>query len=108
MGLRGTVWWGYSKNPGNSPDGLLQRQHPATFPLQLASDLIRWLAPEGGVVLDPMIGSGTTAIAAIKSGRRCVGFDINGGYLETAKKRVALAEAAATIADLLPLDEAVD
>ena len=61
-----------------------------------------------GVVLDPMIGSGTTAIAAIKSGRRCVGFDINGGYLETAKKRVALAEAAATIADLLPLDEAVD
>ena len=42
----------------------------------------------GGVVLDPFIGSGTTAIAAMREGRHYIGFEINEQYYETAVRRI--------------------
>lgn len=62
--------------------------HPAVFPEQIARDHILSWTNEGDVVLDPFIGSGTTAIAAIKTKRRYIGFEIDGQYFETAAKRV--------------------
>lgn len=63
--------------------------HPAQFPVQLAEQLIMMLCPKNGLVLDPFMGSGSTAVAALSTGRHFVGFEKNGGYVNIARKRVA-------------------
>jgi site-specific DNA-methyltransferase (adenine-specific) len=45
--------------------------------------------PEGGTVLDPFMGSGTTAIASYKHGRNFMGFDLNQKYVDVANKRIS-------------------
>lgn len=62
--------------------------HPAVFPKQLAIDHILSWSNEGDIVLDPFIGSGTTALACIDTKRNYIGFDINPKYCEIAKKRI--------------------
>jgi site-specific DNA-methyltransferase (adenine-specific) len=62
--------------------------HPAPFPVELPYRLIQLYTFEGEVVLDPFMGSGQTAIAAIKTGRYYVGYEINGEYVGLAEKRV--------------------
>ena len=63
--------------------------HPAPFPLQLPRRLIELYTYEGDLVLDPFMGSGTTALAAIETGRHYVGFDTEPAYVELAKQRIA-------------------
>ena len=63
--------------------------HFATFPPELIKPCILAGSPEGGVVLDPFLGSGTTAMVAKSLGRRAVGIDLNAEYLEMAKRRCA-------------------
>jgi DNA modification methylase len=66
-------------------------KHPGAFPEALARDhILSWSNP-GEIVLDPMIGSGTSASAAQKTGRRWLGFDISQEYVELARRRVDLA-----------------
>jgi len=62
--------------------------HPAPFPIELPYRLIQLYTFEGEVVLDPFIGSGQAAIAAIKTRRHYVGYDINIGYVRLAEKRI--------------------
>jgi site-specific DNA-methyltransferase (adenine-specific) len=62
--------------------------HPAPFPVELPYRLIQLYTFEGEVVLDPFIGSGQTAIAAIKTKRHYIGYEINGGYVRLAEKRI--------------------
>lgn len=62
--------------------------HPAPFPEELPFRLIQLYSFKGDIVLDPFIGSGTTAIAALKSERKFVGYDISKEYIELAKKRI--------------------
>lgn len=62
--------------------------HPAPFPVELPYRLIQLYTFKGDVVLDPFIGSGQTAIAAIKTGRHYVGYDINEEYVKLAMKRI--------------------
>jgi site-specific DNA-methyltransferase (adenine-specific) len=62
--------------------------HPAPFPVELPYRLIQLYTYEGEVVLDPFMGSGQTAIAAIKTGRHYVGYEINSEYVELAEKRI--------------------
>ena len=63
--------------------------HPAVFPVVLAADhILSWSDP-GDVVLDPFMGSGTTALACIKTGRQYIGFEISKEYCDTARSRVA-------------------
>lgn len=62
--------------------------HPATFPEQLANDhIISWSNP-GDVVLDPFMGSGTTAKMAIETNRNFIGFEISAEYCEIARIRI--------------------
>ncbi len=61
--------------------------HPAPFPVELPYRLIQLYTFEGEIVLDPFIGSGQTAIAAIKSRRYYVGYDINEEYVKLAERR---------------------
>jgi site-specific DNA-methyltransferase (adenine-specific) len=62
--------------------------HPAPFPVELPYRLIQLYTFEGEVVLDPFMGSGQTAIAAIKTRRHYVGYDINEEYVKLAEKRI--------------------
>jgi len=62
--------------------------HPAPFPVELPYRLIQLYTYQGEVVLDPFMGSGQTAIAAIKTGRHYVGYDIEEEYVKLAEKRI--------------------
>ena len=62
--------------------------HPAMFPIQVPEYLIRMCSNEGGVVLDPFMGSGTTAIACINTGRNFIGFELDEDYYNIANKRI--------------------
>lgn len=80
----GTIW-----NYANGGDKVaMKRQHPAAFPDKIPYDFIRVFTREGDVVLDPMVGSGSTAIAAHFLGRRYVGIDISAEYCELARARI--------------------
>lgn len=63
------------------------RGHSAAFPLSLPEWFIRLFTKEGDIVLDPFVGSGTTAVAARKLNRRYIGIDINEDYCRMAEKR---------------------
>jgi site-specific DNA-methyltransferase (adenine-specific) len=62
--------------------------HPAPFPEELPYRLIQLYSFKGDIVLDPFMGSGTTAVAALKSDRKFVGYEINNEYIELAEKRI--------------------
>ncbi|NSW91086.1 MAG: site-specific DNA-methyltransferase [Firmicutes bacterium] len=62
--------------------------HPAPFPEELPYRLIQLYTFKGEVVLDPFCGSGTTCLAAKKSGRNYIGYDINPDYVELANNRI--------------------
>jgi len=63
--------------------------HPAPFPLELPHRLIQLYSFETDVVLDPFMGSGSTALAALRSGRKFVGYEIVEEYVTLAQKRLA-------------------
>jgi DNA modification methylase len=67
--------------------GASTRNHPAPFPLELATRLIRMFSFVGDTVLDPFLGSGTTALAAWQTGRNSVGVEVDDEYLEAAVRR---------------------
>lgn len=62
--------------------------HPAPFPEELPSRLIQLYSFKGDIILDPFMGSGQTAIAAIKLGRNYVGYDTEESYCKLAEKRI--------------------
>lgn len=62
--------------------------HPAPFPVALPERLIQLYSFEGDVVLDPFVGSGTTCIAAIDTGRHFVGYEMEKKYVTIATKRI--------------------
>jgi len=65
--------------------------HGAEFPLALAGRCIALTSRAGDLVLDPFVGSGTAAIAAVELGRRFVGYDISKKYIDVAERRVFIA-----------------
>jgi len=67
-------------------------EHPAPFPLQLAKNCI--MSTDNGTVMDPFLGSGTTAVAAKLHGRRWIGIEKSPEYCELARRRI---EGASTI-----------
>ena len=64
------------------------REHEAQFPLTLADRVVRLYSYEDDIVLDPFIGSGTTAIAAIKNKRNYIGIDKEKKYTELARQKI--------------------
>jgi site-specific DNA-methyltransferase (adenine-specific) len=62
--------------------------HPAPFPVELAERVIHLLSYTGDVILDPFMGSGTTCLAAARSDRRYVGYDISEEYCALAQARL--------------------
>jgi DNA modification methylase len=68
--------------------GASTRQHPAPYPLELAERLIKMFSFAGDTVLDPFLGTASTTIAAMRSGRNSIGYEIDPGYLKLAEKRI--------------------
>jgi site-specific DNA-methyltransferase (adenine-specific) len=66
-----------------------RQDHPTQKPLEIIERMILASCPPYGLVLDPFLGSGTTAVAASKHGRRFVGFEVNPDYCAAAKRRLA-------------------
>ena len=64
-------------------------KHPAPFPEELPHRLINLYSFENDIVLDPFMGSGTTAVAAMKNKRRFVGYDVSEEYIQIANNRIA-------------------
>jgi len=62
--------------------------HPAPFPVELPARCIKLYTFEGEIVLDPFMGSGTTAVAALELNRHFIGYDVNGEYIRIAEKRI--------------------
>jgi DNA modification methylase len=85
-GRRRTNVWQY---PGVSPmrAGRLEETHPTVKPVALIADAIRDCSHRNGIVLDPFLGSGTTVIAAERTGRRARGIEIDPGYVDVTIKR---------------------
>jgi site-specific DNA-methyltransferase (adenine-specific) len=71
------------------PESARRVKHPAPFPLELPERLIRLYTYAGDVVLDPFLGSGSTAVAAARNGRHYVGYDTDPEYVEIAGERIA-------------------
>ncbi|MHB1645703.1 MAG: DNA-methyltransferase [bacterium] len=64
--------------------------HPAPFPEELPFRLIQLYSFKDDIILDPFMGSGTTAVAALRSERKFVGYDINQEYIDLAERRISL------------------
>lgn len=85
-------------NPYNRGAKPVTNHHPTVKPIALMRYLVRLTAtPTGGIVLDPFCGSGSTGIAAVMEKRSFIGIEINGDYLEIAKRRIAHAQKEADI-----------
>lgn len=68
--------------------GASTRNHPAPFPVEIATRLIRMFSFVCDVVLDPFVGTGTTTIAAARTGRNSVGVEVDPAYVEQAATRL--------------------
>ena len=72
-----------------NPESAKKVGHPAPFPVELPYRLIQLYTFRNDVILDPFMGSGSTAIAALKAERRYVGYDVDAEYMRIAEERIA-------------------
>ena len=87
---RTNVWHyagGNSFSGRTTDEGNLLALHPTVKPLQMVADAILDCTARGEIVLDPFLGSGSTLIAAERTGRRCFGMDIDPLYVDVAIRR---------------------
>ena len=83
-----------------APESAKRVGHPAPFPVELPARCIRLFTYVDDVVLDPFMGSGTTAVAAIRNDRRYLGFETDAAYVELAERRIAAARAEVAVSGL--------
>lgn len=91
-GVGTNVW----REPGftsgaRATDG--DKVHPTQKPVNLIKKMIMDSTEPGSLVLDPFLGSGSTAVACIETGREFIGYELSPAYFETAQKRIAEAQA---------------
>ena len=81
-GARNNVW-------DMPPEKANKTGHPAVFPVNLVADHIKTWSNENDIVLDPFLGSGTTAIASFITNRNFIGYEIDKQYFDIATKRIS-------------------
>jgi len=74
-----------------APESARRVGHPAPFPVELPARCIRLFTYAGDLVLDPFMGSGSTAVAAVENHRHFLGFDTDPAYVALAERRIAAA-----------------
>ncbi len=80
------VW--YFNRVNNVTKKKLNLKHPTIYPTDMIERIIKMSSNEGDIVLDPFIGSGTTAVAALELGRKAIGFEIDENYREEIESRL--------------------
>lgn len=83
-------WKEYSNGLWSFAPEMKQKKigHPAMFPIELPTRLIKMLSYKHDVILDPFMGVGTTAIACLNNDRKFIGIEIDDKYIEIAKERI--------------------
>jgi DNA modification methylase len=74
-------------------------KHYAPYPRKLVERCVKAGCPEGGTVLDPFLGGGTTMSVALEHGRSCVGIELNPDFCDLVADNMAIEDA------MLPIDE---
>jgi adenine-specific DNA-methyltransferase len=97
------VWILPKVTSGTNRSSKERTAHPAQFPVAVIERIIRASSEPGDVILDPFMGSGTTALVASKLGRRVIGFELSSRYVE-----VAISRLEGDIEERLILDSQVD
>lgn len=96
MPKRALNWSSGDENPGSFQSEGTDREsenfHPTVKPTELMQYLCRLVAPRGATVLDPFMGSGSTGKAAVLEGMNFVGIELDGEYMEIARRRIASPE----------------
>ncbi len=72
-----------------APESAKRVGHPAPFPVELPERLLHLYTYVGDVVLDPFMGSGSTGVAAVRTGRHYIGYELDEEFAEVARKRIA-------------------
>ncbi len=80
---------GWLRSPWTDVPGASMRDHPAPFPVSVPERLIKLFSFAGDTVLDPFVGTGSTMLAAMTTGRNSIGNDIEPQYLDVAERRLA-------------------
>lgn len=73
-----------------APESATKVGHPAPFPVDLPKRLIELYTYEDDVILDPFMGSGSAAVAALRTRRHYIGFDTDANYVSAAERRIAV------------------
>lgn len=84
-------WTNYPKNILEFPVPSRNKRHPTQKPVSLMEYLIKTYTNEGETVLDNTMGSGTTGVAALNTGRKFIGMEMDEGYFNIACERIAAA-----------------
>lgn len=90
--------WSITRIHAEDPE---REPHPTQKPLDLIARIINASSPEKGVVLDPFMGTGTTAIACIELNRSYIGFELNSEYCKNIEKRIKRATSQVQLTKLL-------
>lgn len=93
--------WSVSRLHREHPE---RADHPTQKPLEIVERMIRASCPPGGIVLDPFMGTGTTAVAAQRCGRQFVGFELNAAYCEIIARRLVAPEGQLSARNNQPLE----
>ena len=89
--LSGREWIKFTKSwfvHRPEPRGDRKIRHPASFPESLVKDFVSFFTRKGELVVDPFVGTGSTLLAALETGRSAIGFDIVKKYADISKERV--------------------
>jgi DNA modification methylase len=89
--LSGRDWIKFTKSwfiHRPEPRGDRKIRHPASFPESLVRDFVSFFTKKGGLVVDPFVGTGSTLVAALETGRSAIGFEIVEKYADISRERV--------------------
>ncbi len=75
--------------------------HPAAKPPELIAGLIEQMTDPGDTILDPFMGSGSTGVACVRTGRNFIGMEIDPAYYATAQRRIADEQAKTSLLDMI-------
>ena len=82
---------------GTEKQDVKKRVHPTQKPIELMSKIIQDFTKEGDTILDPFMGSGTTGVACVQTGRNFIGIEIDPTYFAIAERRIKEAQMQPTL-----------